>query len=232
MLKKKRKKILCLIPARGGSKGIKNKNLIKIHSKPLIYWSINLAKKISFFSNIVVSTDSNKIRKVALKFGAEVPFLRPKKLSNSNASMKEVINHCIQFYKKKNITFDAIVLFQPTSPFRKKSTIEKAIKIFFKKKLDTLFSIQKIKHTFNPDYTFELKENIKKKIKKLNKKPVRQKDKQFYALDGGAVFIFKSTSAIEDIFGKKIYFIVVDKFESIDIDDYDDYKLFKNISFN
>ena len=227
-----KKKILCLIPARGGSSGIKNKNLIKFHSKPLIYWSINLAKKIDIFDNIIVSTDSKRIRKIALKIGAEVPFLRPKKISTSNTSMKEVINHCILYFKKKKIIFDAIVLFQPTSPFRKKKTIEKAIKIFFKKKLDTLFSIQKIKHTFNPYYTFELKKNLKNRIKKLNHKPIRQKEKQFYALDGGAVFIFKSTSIINNIFGNKIGFIEVDKFESIDIDDYDDYKLYKNIPFN
>ncbi len=116
----KNKKILCLIPARGGSKEIKNKNLLPLKSKPLIYWSIKLAKKIKFFDRVVVSTDSLKIKSVAEKFGAEVPFIRPKKISKSQTPMIDVINHCILFYKKKNIKFDAITLFQPTSPFRKK----------------------------------------------------------------------------------------------------------------
>ena len=227
----KNKKILCLIPARGGSKEIKNKNLLPLKSKPLIYWSIKLAKKIKFFDRVVVSTDSLKIKSVAEKFGAEVPFIRPKKISKSQTPMIDVINHCILFYKKKNIKFDAITLFQPTSPFRKKKTVENSIKKFFKNKLDTLFSVERIKHNHNPYYLFSDKKELKKRIKKFRKKPIRQKEKKYYGMDGGAIFMFKSQYKLKRIFGNKFDFVKVSKFEAIDIDTKEDLNLAKSIKF-
>ena len=120
----KNKKILCLIPARGGSKEIKNKNLLPLKSKPLIYWSIKLAKKIKFFDRVVVSTDSLKIKSVAEKFGAEVPFIRPKKISKSQTPMIDVINHCILFYKKKILNLTLLHFFSQHLHLEKKKLLK------------------------------------------------------------------------------------------------------------
>ena len=94
-------KFLCLICARGGSKGIKNKNLLKIGKKTLLQHSIDFAKKTNMFSKIVVSTDSKKIAHHAKINGAEVPFLRPKKLSRDNSAEIGAWKHAINFFKKK-----------------------------------------------------------------------------------------------------------------------------------
>ena len=93
-------KVLGIIPARGGSKGIKNKNIVSIGNKPLIYWTIKNAIK-SKLNKIIVSTDSIKIKKIALGYGADVPFLRPKNISHDSAKTIDVAIHSINFFKKK-----------------------------------------------------------------------------------------------------------------------------------
>ena len=94
--------ILTIIPARSGSKGVKNKNIKLINGKPLIYWTIKEAKK-SKLSQIIVSTDSKKILRISKKFGADVPFLRPKKISKDNTEMTDVLKHALNFFYKKKI---------------------------------------------------------------------------------------------------------------------------------
>ena len=94
------KNIIALIPARGGSKGIKNKNIIKLKGKHLIYYSINIAKKVKLINKIFVSTDSIKIKKISEKYGAIVPFKRPKKFAKDNSTDLEVFKHFYNWYKK------------------------------------------------------------------------------------------------------------------------------------
>jgi len=93
--------IHALIPARSGSKGIKNKNIVKINNKELIGYTIDLAKKIKLINKIIISTDSKKIKKIAEKFGAIVPFLRPKKFSKDNSTDLDVFKHYLFWLNKK-----------------------------------------------------------------------------------------------------------------------------------
>ena len=140
-----KKKILCVIPARSGSKGIKNKNMVYLKGKPLIYWTIKVAKKIRYFDKIVVSTNSKKIKKFSEKNKVEVPYLRSEKLASDKTPMDDVIRDILKYYKNFNYLPYAVVILQPTSPFRQLSTINNACKIFIKKKLDSLISIEEIK---------------------------------------------------------------------------------------
>ena len=128
--------IVTLIPARSGSKGIKNKNIIKINNKPLIAYSIILAKNSNFLKKeVYVSTNSEKIKKCAEKYGAEVPFMRPEKFAKDNSSDLDVFKHFNNWYKRnKKKKIDLIVHLRPTTPFRKLQTLEKAIKIIKKNK--------------------------------------------------------------------------------------------------
>ena len=123
-----KKKIICIIPARKGSKGLKNKNIRRLNNIPLIAWSILLAKKCNEIDDIIVSTDSVKISKIAKKYGAKVPFIRPKKLATDKASSFNVIKHTINFFKKKNIFYDYVLLLEPTSPLRELKDINFCIK--------------------------------------------------------------------------------------------------------
>ena len=104
---------ICLIPARGGSKRIRNKNIKSFYGKPLISYSIDLAKKSKIFDGIYVTTDSQKIKRISIKYGAKVPFLRPKKISNDRATDKEVLDHFIEYCKKKILILIIYVIFIP-----------------------------------------------------------------------------------------------------------------------
>ncbi len=188
--------ILAIIPARAGSKSIKNKNLIKIKNKPLIYYPIQTAKKSNFINRIIVSTDSTKIKKTAIKYGAEVPFLRPKKISGFLSKDIEYLKHCIRWLEKKdNYKPDFLVLLRPTTPFREKNIIDKAIKFFLKNKSDSLRSVSVSKETpfktWNKKGKFMVPLYGLKQIKKTNYP--RQKLKKFYWQNGYVDIIKPST---------------------------------------
>tara|TARA_A100001388_G_scaffold277366_1_gene268205 strand:+ start:1704 stop:2396 length:693 start_codon:yes stop_codon:yes gene_type:complete len=110
-------KRICLIPARSGSKRIPNKNIKIFHGKPLIAWSIEEALNSDLFDDVYVSTDSHDIEKVANKYGAKVPFLRPKDISDDFANDKDVRNHFISWMKRNNINADTLCYLYPTAPF-------------------------------------------------------------------------------------------------------------------
>ena len=136
--------LLGVIPARGGSKGIKNKNLRTVLNKPLIYYTIKDALSYKEIYKTIVTTDSLEIVEIAKKYGAEVPFIRPKNLAKDNTSMIEVLKHalmkCEQIYSLK---INGVVLFDPTSPLRKKDEIKKMINIFLKRKPDLVVAVSK-----------------------------------------------------------------------------------------
>ena len=135
-------KFHALICARSGSKGIKNKNIRIFKSKPLISYPIKSAQRIKEIVSISVSTDSNKIAKIAKKYGAEIPFIRPKKLSGDKVNEWDVWKHFVK--KKKLINKDQILVVLPTtSPLRKIEDIKKCIKLYKQKRFDTVLMITK-----------------------------------------------------------------------------------------
>jgi CMP-N-acetylneuraminic acid synthetase len=151
-MKKKKLKCLIVIPARKNSKSIKQKNIKLFHSKPLIFWSIKIAKQ-SKLGKVVVSTDCLKIQKISKSLGVEAPFIRPKKLSLDKSTSESVVKHAINFYYKKNIHFDFIILLQPTSPFRIKNDLIKAKNIFKKnKKCTAVFTVTEVSANHNPQW--------------------------------------------------------------------------------
>jgi CMP-N,N'-diacetyllegionaminic acid synthase len=136
--------ILCIIPARSGSKGIVNKNIIDFKGKPLLAWSIEQAKTCEYKMKIVVSTDSQEYADIAIKYGAEVPFLRPSEISADLSTDFEFMNHCVNWLKKnENYTSDIILQLRPTSPTRKIEDINKALEIFINNRdnFDSLRSV-------------------------------------------------------------------------------------------
>jgi CMP-N-acetylneuraminic acid synthetase len=156
------KKIFCLIPARSGSKSIKNKNIIKICNRPLLAWPIIIAKKSKFIKKIVVSTDSKKYGKIAKSYGADDILLRPKYLSKDNSTDFEWVSHAIKEIKD----VDIIVNLRPTTPIRNIKVIDSAIELFLNLKLKSLRSVHEMAESSYK--TFEIKKNILKPLKNLN----------------------------------------------------------------
>ena len=131
-------KPICLIAARGGSKGVPGKNIRVFAGKPLIAHTIVSSLKSNIFSHVIVSTDNKEIARIAKKYGAEVPFLRPKKISGNKTSMAEVIEHTIKKLKSLGYDFNELVNRDCTAPFILISDIKKAISLLKKTKCDTV----------------------------------------------------------------------------------------------
>ena len=128
-------KIISIIPARSGSKRVKNKNIKLFKNHPLLTHSIKQSRGSKFIQRTIVSTDSKKYAKIATRYGAEVPFLRPKKISKDKSTDLECFKHCINFlHKKENFFPDIIVHLRPTYPIREKNLIDNCIKLLLRKK--------------------------------------------------------------------------------------------------
>ena len=218
---------ISIILARGGSKGIKNKNTKLLNKKPLIYWTIQQSIQSSKIKETYVSSDNKKILEISKKCGAKI-ILRPKKHATDNSSSEEAWLHAVKFLKNKKIKFNNVVGLQPTSPLREKKDIDNAIEYFEKKGLDSLFSSQKIKDHF-----------IWKKIKNklvanynYKKRKPRQKIQDQY-LENGSIYIFNLKKFLKyknRLFGK-IGTYEMKKHLSHQIDDIEDFKIVEKLSF-
>jgi len=121
------KRILAVITARGGSKGLKGKNIMPFAGKPLIAWPIAAAQASQYVDEIIVSTDDHAIAEVAREYNANVPFIRPAYLASDHASSFDVVAHCLDYYTQRQQNFDYVLLLEPTSPFTTGNDIDKAI---------------------------------------------------------------------------------------------------------
>jgi len=217
--------ILTIIPARAGSKGIKNKNIKIINGKPLIYWTIREAKKAKL-KKIIVSTDSKKIANISKKYGAEVPFLRPKKISQDSTKMIDVLKHALNFFSKSKFFFKYIMILQPTSPLRSHYDINKSIELFNKfKKATSLVSLVSVEDN-HPSRMYYLKKFYLNKNPLSEKKTgtIRQNLKKMY-LRNGAIYIVDVKNLSRSLLGKKpIGYIMPDE-RSVNIDRYFDFKI-------
>ena len=178
-------KILAFLPARGGSVGIKKKNLAIVNNKPLIKYTLNTIKELRNSVNYFISTDSKEIKKYCESQGFELSYRRPKYLSGSKSNIVDVVLHEIDYLKKKNnSTFDTILLLQPTSPLRTVKELKKAIKVFKDKNINSKSSVVKLRES-----PFESLEKIKNKYKflikpKKNYYRRQQFKRNFYFIDG------------------------------------------------
>ena len=140
---KKLPKVLGIIPGRGSSKRLPNKNILMLAGKPLIAWTIEAAQKAKRLTDYLVSSDALPIIEVAKKFGAPVPFTRPAELATDTVRNIEVVAHALKFMEAKNkIVYDIIILLQPTSPIRNPVHIDTAVDMLWKSDLDSVVSVK------------------------------------------------------------------------------------------
>ena len=138
------KKILALIPARGGSKGIKDKNIIDLCGKPLIAYSIECGLQSKYIDSVVVTTDSEKIAEVSRQYGARVPFLRPAEYAQDTSTTLVAVLHAIRTLEEMGETYDTHVLLQPTQPLRTSEDVDKAIEAYFANGEEDLISVKPV----------------------------------------------------------------------------------------
>ena len=226
------KEVLAIIPARGGSKGIKNKNITNLNGSSLISYSIKAALESKLVSRVICSTDSEIIAEEAIKYGAEVPFLRPDEISQDNSSDIEYFNHAIEWLKiNESYRPRLLVQLRPTSPLRNLEMIDEAIQIMIKdNSYDSLRAVSQPDHT--PYKMWKLvKRNEMIPLLKLtgNKEPYntnRQNLPEVYAQTGSIDITRPETlEKYKSMTGKKIYPFIMDERYFIDIDNIESLEL-------
>lgn len=217
-------KILVIIPARGGSKGIPHKNIKPLNGKPLIYYTIDCARAICEDEDICVSTDDEEIISVVEKYGLKVPFVRPAELASDTAGTYEVLLHALDYYEHQGRNYDVVILLQNTSPFRTSTHVKEALALY-RKDIDMVVSVNETKT--NPYYNcFE--ENEEGFLKKTldNSLFTRRQDAPVTYEFNGAIYVFNVSSLKRIHYGKferKVKYLM-DELHSVDLDTMRDWK--------
>lgn len=214
-------KILALIPARGGSKGIKDKNIIFLAGKPLIAYSIEAAKYSKYIDDIIVTTDSEKIAEISKQYGASVPFMRPAELATDTSKTIDAVLHAIRTLETMEKKYDVLVLLQPTQPLRTDADIDKAIEVYYKNKEDGLVSVSPVDDS---PLLIRAISNDGKLLNLLSQNSTcRRQDMPEYYKVNGCIYINKIEEINENTSfnDNKIPFIMT-KEHSIDIDELSD----------
>lgn len=218
-------RVVAIIPARGGSKGIKDKNIINLCGKPLISYTIEAAKTSMYIDYVLVSTDSEKIAECARNYGAKVPFLRPAELAQDDSASIDVVIHALDYLENKmGMNFYYCVLLQPTSPLRRTEDIDEAVEKINAYNANSLVSV--CEATESPYLMKEIKDS---KMIDILEKPqsLRRQDLPKVYILNGALYINSISRLRKErqfIDGSTIPFIM-DKNNSVDIDDFLDLKL-------
>jgi len=214
------KRIIAIIPARGGSKRLPRKSVLPLAGKPLIVWSIEAALASAYIDRTVVSTDDTEIAEIAKAAGASVPFMRPPELASDTACSADVVIHALDYLESQKDHYDYIVLLQPTSPLRTSADIDAALELCISKDANSIISVCETDHsplwenTLPPDHSMIgfINENIAK---------LRSQDLPTYYRINGAIYISK----IDDFRVRRTFFVceriyafIMPKERSLDID--------------
>jgi N-acylneuraminate cytidylyltransferase/CMP-N,N'-diacetyllegionaminic acid synthase len=212
-------KIIAIIPARGGSKGLPRKNIKPLAGRPLIYYTIYEALKSNYLDRIIVSTEDEEIAKISKDCGAELPFMRPKELAMDNTPTLPVLQHAIHYLEEKeNYYPDIIVLLEPTSPLRNNKDIDSAIKKFIESRYNTVVTVCKV--DYPPHWVYKLEGGKLKPFIKNGKKITRRQDApDLYRLNGAIYVIKRDLIMIENkILCDNMDGVIMPLEKSIDID--------------
>lgn len=219
------KRILAVIPARGGSKGLPGKNIRPLSGKPLIAWTIEAALASRYIDRTIVSTDCVDIRSAALAASVEVPFLRPAELATDSANSVDAVLHALDQVEKTDQAYDYLLLLQPTSPLRRSEDIDAAIEKLTDPEITAVISVCETDH--HPWWSNKLPENGNMdgflRSEALN--IPRQQLPHYYQLNG-AIYLSKTDflRRTRSFWGAGTFAHIMDKRHSIDIDDIYDFK--------
>ncbi len=211
------KKILAIIPARGGSKRLPHKNILKLKDKPLIAWSIESAKNSKYIDKLILSSDDKKIIDVAKKFGCEVPFVRPKELAQDETRSIDVVLHALKTLKE---SYDYVILLQPTSPLRTTQDIDEAIELCFEKKATSIVGVCEMEHSPLWANTLDETMSMENFLDEQYNNSRSQDLPTFYRING-AFYMSKVESVLknETFFVKEnIFAFLMSQEHSVDID--------------
>jgi CMP-N,N'-diacetyllegionaminic acid synthase len=221
-------RILGLIPARGGSKGVPGKNIRLLAGKPLLYYTACMAQRSKLLTTTILSSEDEAIIKVANDLGIRVPFQRPTNLAEDTTPTLPVIIHALLEMEALGETFDAVCLLQTTSPMRPDGMIDMAIEKFLETGADALISVRKVPHEFNPHWVFEPGPDGFLKIATGEETIIpRRQDLPPAFIRDGSIYITRTSVIMEhySLFGKKTTWLQSDEANYLNIDTVSDWAL-------
>lgn len=210
---------LAIIPARSGSKGLKDKNIKKMFGIPLMGYAIKAALDSKLFDIVMVSTDSEKYAEIARSFGAQVPFLRSDYTSSDTSSSWDAVNEVLQNYAKLGYEFETVTLLQPTSPLRTAEDIVQAHKVYSDKNANSVISVCETEHP--PLWSNVIESDLSmKKFAQINYPAAYRQGLSVYYRLNGAIYIVNNEALknIDNIYAKECYAYIMKQSHSIDID--------------
>jgi CMP-N,N'-diacetyllegionaminic acid synthase len=218
-------KYLFLVPARYGSKRIPRKNIRKLGDKPLICWTLDLVKSLGADTDILVSTDSPEIAKIASNSGALAPWLRPFELSSDSASSADVAVHALNWYETEVSKIDGLVLLQPTSPFRSRATVEQGMSLFEKYSLRPVVAV--CSHTSSSSQSFVRRGDFLYSFADLDSSISGIENTNVFVPNGSLYIISPEELRVRRSFasGEIVPLVMASNFETIDIDTPKDWEL-------
>jgi CMP-N,N'-diacetyllegionaminic acid synthase len=226
------KRVIAIIPARGGSKGLPGKNIKELCGKPLIAWSIEAGLASQYIDEVIVTTDSEEVAGIARDFGATVPFIRPAELASDTATSFDTVKHAIDFYQNEsNKTFDYIVLLEPTSPLRERGDIDGMIEkiISVGDQFDAIVSLGEV-HS-HPSI---MKKTDGNKIEPFCKELImvtRRQDNAIAYFPYGVAYIVKTKTFFEEksFYPCRTTHKIIKRYQCYEIDDIYDFLAIENI---
>ncbi len=211
---------IAIIPARSGSKGLPDKNILDLNGHPLMYYTIKAALKSGCFDTVMVSTDSEKYADIAKSCGAEVPFLRTEELSSDTAGSWDVVREVLTQYKVMGNSFDYVALMQPTSPLRNAEDIKNAFKMLSRDNVHTVVSVTEVEHPVQWCFTMS-ESNSMKTYAASPYNHMRRQDLEAHYRENGAIYIVNASKILNrdyNYYGDNCYGYVMPRERSIDID--------------
>lgn len=211
---------IAIIPARSGSKGLPDKNILDLNGHPLMYYTIKAALKSGCFDTVMVSTDSEKYADIAKSCGAEVPFLRSEELSSDTAGSWDVVREVLTQYKVMGNSFDYVALMQPTSPLRNAEDIKNAFKMLSRDNVHTVVSVTEVEHPVQWCFTMPESGSMKKYAESPYNQ-MRRQDLETHYRENGAIYIVNASKILNrdyNYYGDNCYGYVMPGERSMDID--------------
>lgn len=218
--------IICIILARGGSKGFPGKNVKPLLGKPLLYYTVKAVQNAEIFDRVILSTDNEKIARIAENMGVEVPFLRPKELAQDDSSALDAIQHALEWVEQNDKRYDYVQYIFPTAPLRTSEDILNALNILFEKNGDMVISVCETDHPSQWSNALPRDNSLRGFIKSEYRGKNRQNLPKTYRINGAIyvgkwdIFYYK-----KDWFDQDTFACIMPRERSIDIDTPTDFKL-------
>jgi CMP-N-acetylneuraminic acid synthetase len=223
--------ILGIVPARSGSKGIPAKNIKDLNRKPLLAYTAEAAKASGIIDRLILTTNSKEIADLGLRFGLEVPFMRPNHLAADDSPMLDVLKHAVDEMDKLGWKTDIVVLLQPTSPLRKPKHIIEAIGLLQQKECDSVVSVVEIPDTFAPQKALHIENGFLRFLTPAGKKITRRQQlTKTFAREGTIYVCWRDVLMGKgSLYGDKCLPLILSREESLNLDTLEDWAIAEQI---